>query len=367
MRILIRNPFAGENKTLGLLRFGLSQLSKDSKHKWLIYLVASLFLSALELFSIVVFGLAVAILTAGLGVSNPVLLFAFEIVGFDSNSQLQERLVYTAFLGVFVLLLFSLKAALQVLMQTKLNSFLAREKSKWVQSQLKKINSEKYFLNPEIKFANIIQSLTSGASSIFYKVLGPGVTLISESVLVAVTAFTMILMQPLVSIGVIIYFSLVFIFLQRWIVPKLTKYSVDQASSDVATHTYMNDVFFNYREIWLAGKISEYESKILTHVDSGAQAESKMRAITQAPRIILELALVMGLSLIASVEFAFFELSTASTFLVLIVAASLRIMPSILVVVQQTGLVNSSAGEVSLLKALNLSSARGAKDVRFDF
>lgn len=173
-------------------------------------------------------------------------------------------------------------------------------------------------------------ALIVGVNAVTVGVLGQTVIAASEITLLVLLAIALLILNPAVALGAILFFVVIAVTLQNLLGKRSADFAVQRRTADVASLVAIQEALGAYREITVADRRSLYVSKIRELRNSASTASAGTQMVGMMPKYISELALVVGGSALAAILFTSESTAVAAgTFAVFLVAA-MRGMPSLL-------------------------------------
>lgn len=175
-------------------------------------------------------------------------------------------------------------------------------------------------------------------------ILGSAMVALAEVALLAVLGFALLFVDPLVTIGAILYFALIAWGLQMVMGRWASRLGQGQAEADVASLATLQEALGSYREIVVTDRRGEFVSRIQAWRWKSAQVNADRAFTAQFPKYAFEAALVVGALLLAGYLLGTQSAVAAVGTMVLFLAAGSRIMPSLLRLQTSALLIRDGAG-----------------------
>ena len=173
-------------------------------------------------------------------------------------------------------------------------------------------------------------ALIQGAGAATLQILGQTVVAVTEISLMVVLGVALLFLDPLVTIGAIVFFGLVAITLQKLMGGWASRIGTIGARADIASFNAVQEAVASYREITVADRRSMYVDRIGKLRWEAAKVAADNTIIQMLPKYIFEAALVVGGFALAAALFTIQDSITAVGTLALFLAAGSRVMPSLL-------------------------------------
>ncbi len=188
-------------------------------------------------------------------------------------------------------------------------------------------------------------ALTDGVNVAMITLLGSAVIGFTEAAMLIALGITLFILNPLVTIGAVAFFSLIVLLLQRLLGQRMAKLGKILGESSIESRSLIQEALGTYREIWVLDRREYYADRVakVRSVTSAAFAGTSFNWLV--PKYALEIALVVGaLFLIGSQSLWADPISAIGT-VTLFLAAATRILPSILRLQQAVLSLRSCAGQ----------------------
>lgn len=195
-------------------------------------------------------------------------------------------------------------------------------------------------------------------------VLGQAVTIVVEVSLLTALAVAMLVVNPVLAVGVIVFFAFVGAILQHVLGKRAEEFGCSQQRLDVATSTAVAEAVNVYREITVADRRMLYVSRIQRLRAESAAAAAGSLFVAMLPKFVYEAALVLGAFVLAGTLYATQSPPVAAGMFLMFLVAAARIMPSLSRLQNAALLIRSAAGTAAPTFALadQLGNPLGAPD-----
>lgn len=188
-------------------------------------------------------------------------------------------------------------------------------------------------------------ALTRGVSALIVGVLGSATILVADAVLVGILLIALTLVSLQVTIFAAIFFVLVGVLLQRVLADWAHRVGREVRENEVASTGAVQDAVLMYREMIVGDRTSYFVSKFaaLRLSASAAQADSYLMNVVS--KYIYEVALIIGGGILAAWQLRSTSVESALAIVAVFIAASTRILPSLMRMQQSLLLIRSAGGE----------------------
>lgn len=314
-----------ERKVIGS---ALEQLSPQDQRRYWFAVALQFLLALLDLIGVLLLGAVGVLLASAAGdaaLPGPVATVLGRLgLGSAPTTSAAFALAATA-----AVLLVS-KSVLAMLIQTRLLRFLGRRTGATA-SQL----ADRFLAMPTLEARRFPSQVTSyalmeGVSGLITGVLGSLMVVISEFSLLAVLGLALFVIDPLTTVVAVVYFGGVALLLTRWLGTKARQAGKVTAEANIAGRTLIADAVDTYPEIVVMGRRGFFSTQFAAARGRYAAAQTETRVLAAVPRYIMEAALVVGAVLLSATLILTNDLAGAVGGIVLFLAASSRVVPSLL-------------------------------------
>ncbi len=297
------------------LKFAFNLFDVKTQRKVLIFGICKVFLGLFDLVGILLVGALIARLS-GSDFSLPFLSYSLDGLSMVELGTLSA----ISFVTKSVAALVFTKILINTLVYANAN--LA---SSIFEFSLKNITwASKKYSRSELNFLLIS---TPGAA---IEMLLGTITLISETFLLASILVTFIVLNPLVTIFVIIYFLIITLILNRFLGIQIKRYSQSETENAIALTNHIFDSMTAYREIKSLKKERFFLEKFKVARTSFAKTGGNITFLNTLPKNIVEPALMVGaLGLIAGLSIGNSSKEVSQS-IGIFLAGGLKIMSSLL-------------------------------------
>jgi ABC-type multidrug transport system fused ATPase/permease subunit len=276
----------------------------------------------LDVAGIALIGLLAGLAATSLDSSKPLVVF-----GFTLPQVSQEALVV---LVLVVLAVFAVKAAVAVSLSRVITRFLARIES----AQAVKI--ARYLFTGSL---DTVQARTKGeilwgvmgsVSMAFSGLLVSLSTLITEGILLLLVAATFVLVDPMATVYVFVYFGLIIVVIQLVISRSLKRAGTDAAQGNMDSMVAVDDLLGAYREVAIFRKQDFFIEKFGSARARLARGGATMTFLAGMPRYVVETALMLGVVIFVGFQFLTGQLASGLVVVGVFLTGGVRIMASLL-------------------------------------
>lgn len=334
-------------RIFSIYKRSLNLLDRKDHRRVYLAMMAQIFGSLLDLAGVILIGVVTYVAASTInsqqqkGASFERLLNLF---GLDKLSS-SNLLVLLSGLAVF---LFLVKSAIVPVMLRRILRFLGNRSA-----ELSTRIAERFFKLPlttiqrgstqEISFA-----LGVGVNSAIGETLGAAVVIVAEFSLLLMLSVALLLVDPIITLFTVAYFGLLAMLLQRILGTWMSKNAQTRAETEIAGRSAVQELSMSYREMFVGNHINYYVNEFSKVRQRATRAQADWQLIGYIPKYFLEGALVIGAGMLTAFEFLTKDTTTAISTLVVFMAATSRVLPSILRFQSGAAIMRASVGTTKL-------------------
>jgi ATP-binding cassette, subfamily B, bacterial PglK len=294
-----------------------------------------------------VIGIALIGLIAGLAATNLDPAKPLVIAGITLPTFSEQGLVW---LVIIVLLVFLIKTIIAVALSRILTRFLARVESEQATRIAASVFSKDLGKLQTVNRSEIVWASLGSAFQAFSCLLVSFGTFISEGLLLILISLTFVVVDPIASVFVVVYFGLLVIVIQLFIGSSLKRAGEDTTEGNIESVQAIDDLLGAFREISIAEKTSFYIKKFSVSRAKMARGGGQMTFLSGMPRYVVETALMLGVVIFVGFQFMTGQLATGLVTVGVFLTGGVRIMASLLPLQNAAANVKNQAeqGKLSL-------------------
>lgn len=311
-----------------------------------------------------VIGIALIGLIAGLAATNldpdkPLVIAGITLPTFSEQGLL--------WLVVVVLLVFAIKAFIAVALSRVLTRFLARVESQQATRIAASVFASDLGKLQTVNRSEIVWAALGSAFQAFSCLLVSLGTFVSEGLLLILISLTFVVVDPIASVFVVLYFGVLVAVIQLFIGSSLRKAGENTTEGNIESVQALDDLFTAFREISIAQKTQFYINKFATSRTKMAQGSGQMTFLSGMPRYVVETALMLGVVIFVGFQFMTGQLATGLVTIGVFLTGGVRIMASLLPLQNAAANVKNQSEQAKL--SLDLlseipTSKSGANSIR---
>ena len=333
-------------------------LSKSDKIKIILVVICQFFLGILDLIGVALIGLIGTLTVNGIQSKGPTPRIVQVLDFFNLNNFTFQQQV--GVLGVFSVSFLLIRTFVSVALIKKTLTFLSSRGADLGESLIRGILKQPFVDLQKLGFQTPVFSVTHGTSIIMVGILGAGVGIASDLILLSVLSVGLFLLSPIVAIqALVLYFGLgltLYFVMHK----KVKNLGEEDTKLSIASSTRIFEAISAYRENFVHARQQFYADNISELRHDLAWVQAKVAFLPSTSKYIIESSVLVGSMLICAIQFALFDASQAISTLAVFIAAGSRIAPAILRLQQYALQVKSSLGSskttLDLLESLRFTT-----------
>jgi ABC-type multidrug transport system fused ATPase/permease subunit len=282
-------------------------------------------ISCLDIIGIFLVGI-VSILVTQYLIGSGYNSFIANTVNFFGMDKFSDKFVILV-VSILVIVFFSLKTFINILTNRKVLKFYAKKEREFSVNLYSNLLNSPYSWVKKQDSERIHTALITGSNSIFMRVIGNLVLVISDIFLLLLIFLFLTILSPITSIFTFIFFALFVLVLNKIVAKKASYYGNIYSESLSDSYTNLSALITSFREIVTMNKkqyfIDIYEKTEKLKSDSSAQGFW----LQSLPKYVFEIAFTLGVFILSGFLLAS-DVSNISLLTIFIVAAG-RIIPAL--------------------------------------
>lgn len=195
-------------------------------------------------------------------------------------------------------------------------------------------------------------ALTLGVTALTLNTLGPAVVIASELSLLLVLALGLLLVDPLVAIFSVAFFSALVFVLQYLLGAWATRLGRNQSNADIGSYAALQHALRAYREITVSGRRGLFITRFQALRWEAARVIADQFILSQVGKYVFEIGLIVGGGLLVMFVAFTRDVAAAIAIITVFLASSARLVPSLLRL--QSAFMTISGAEGTGAVTLNL-------------
>ena len=312
--------------------------------------------------------LASGLLSELRGLQPPeIILKIMSLLGLMNSSFLSRTVV----LALGVISLFITKTIVGLFSSRYLFNFLALQTSILGDSLISKVFSQDYESVARKKGQRLLHAATGGVDTLVLTHLGNAVVVTVEATFLLVIFAGIFIIDPLLALLCIGILGSTLFILHSYIGKRSRTLSIRQLQLGTSANQILLDSLSIYRELYLSNR-TEFPVNVATKIRSELnEIKANLSFLPNLNKYILELVVVLASFVIAATVFIFSDATTAINKLILFIAVTTRITPSMLRIQNATLSMKQSEGTIEptldLIKELEKVPIRHDTGIDFKY
>jgi ATP-binding cassette, subfamily B, bacterial PglK len=249
------------------------------------------------------------------------------------------------FLILWVLLFFIAKAVLSYLANSKMFKFLAREEIDCGKRLVEGIFQTSLVENKKRSSQQVSQVVTQGTIAAVPRVLGYSSVVVAEGVLLMLLGILFVIVEPLLTLVLSIYFVAIGMMMHIAIVKPLESYGKTVAITTADSFQTIQEGLRTFREIYVLNRVNFFVNRFVSSKKEAAEKTAHVLTLTTAPRHIVDTALIVGVALVGVFAFAQNDAGEAAKSISFVLIAGTRVAPSLLAIQGALAAIRQAGGE----------------------
>ena len=320
-----------------------STIDADHKKSLTKLFVARTLLAALDIGSLLLVTLAAGLLTSGFG-SFPENLEPFlSLLGIDSNSELEDRVQIVAIVATVAVLLFLARSGLSIILERQILVFASKVEVRQGSKLFSKfVETRKILRLNKNESSELSHIIIIGLRRTYSILLGRGVVALSDALTAVLIYVTVFVVNPLLALVTLFY--LIGISGILWFVTQKRLRTASQRlrASQTEVKTNIDDFQAVSTELYLAGMLENQLSDIAEKRIISSDSFAKVSFLQGLTRYVFEFAILFGAFALAGSAYLTGGLAEASNSFIVFSAATARLSPLSLGLLQFANLSSST-------------------------
>jgi ATP-binding cassette subfamily C protein len=323
----------------------LSLLDRKDRNKVYSLTIAQFLVSFMDAMGLISLGVLVS-----LGISytqGDALSYNFNSVFNFFNLDEMNTEFQMLFFGVSAVLLLSCRTLISLFLSKKTFLFLGR-KSAQISSELMLNNFKNNFTNLRRQSAESLAfGLTEGINFLVTGVISSTVALVTEIGLLLLILALLSLINLKMALFALLFFAFVGLAIYFNINVRISKISSLKSKSIVDGNKQISEIYNLYREIHVTKSWEYFEARFLRNRLEASRLFGIQSWLLQIPRMSVEIAIIVGGASLALVSIIGSNFKEALPDIVMFIAATSRLAPSVLRIQQSAVAIRGFAGAAS--------------------
>ena len=328
---------------LHTLRRSLNVLSPRDQFKVLLATLVQVSITFLDLLGVIAIGLLVALSTTSLQLRNPEgkMMTALRFLHLDSYTFQSQIIV----LGSSSVILLVGRTFLSIYFTRRTLFFLSRRGATVSASLISRLISQSLITIQARTKQETLFAITRGVDLIVLQVIAYTVILIADIALLIVMSAGLFVIDPLISAGTILVFSVVGYLLFKYMHVRAGVLGMQSSELNISSNQKIIEVIETYRESVVRNRRFYYANEIEKLRNELADTTAEMNFMPYVSKYIIESVVIVGTLAIGFVQFMLHDAIQATSTMAIFFAAGARITPSLLRVQQGIMTIRMALGQ----------------------
>jgi len=265
-----------------------------------------------------------------------------EIMALGQKSD-QGKFVALTFAA---LVFFAFKAMLSVFLTSRIFYFLASREIEVGKKLVRQIFTSKLTYLKLMSSQSVSHTVTQGVIAAVPRVLGYAAIVVSETGLLLILAILFFISQPVMTVILVAYFSLVGLVLHRLVARPSEEFGQIVATTTTDSYRTIQEGLRSYREVSVLGRQEYFVKRYGQAKTKAAYKTANILTLVGMPRHIVDTALLFGIAIASLTAFATNnDLAQATQSISFVLIAGTRIAPSLLSLQGSLAAMRQAGGE----------------------
>ncbi len=339
------------------LRDFLSVLNKKERRRYFLYVYIQVVLSILDLIGLGLISVLGVISINNLQSNSPNARIEGLLAQFSldsANLSVQLLVIGGAATGILIA-----RTILSVVFMKKLLLFLSKKCNGESTDLISKFMENPKLVSNQVSTQTTLFALTDGMEALILYILGGIASVISDFALLIVLAMGLIIVDPILGVSTIVFFSTVGLSLYLSMHKNAELHGQNSAKLRIERNEKVVQVVGLFKEIYVQNQQRYYEHVFRTIGDSLATSMAGIKFLPYIGKYVIESAIILGAVFVGAIQFVTSDAQHAAGALTAFLVAGARIAPAILRMQQSlTALVGNRASATKsllLMKEINSS------------
>lgn len=320
----------------------LKVLPSENRVKFLLATSLQVVLNLLDLIGVATIGLLGALAVSGVqsqAPGNRVTQF-LHIIRLNSYSFQNQ----VAILGIGACVILVLRTVLSIHITRRILFFLSRQGALITAKLFSRLLGQNLLQIQSKTTQETLYSLTLGVSAITLGVLGSTVTLVADGSLMIILVLAMFLVDPIIAIACIVFFSALGIILYRTMSVRAKELGDMNSKLSVKSNEKIVEILESFRESIVRNTRQHYLREVRNSRLEIAELAAEIQFMPNVSKYVIESGMVIGAVLISGILFMAQDARHAIAALSVFLAAGTRIAPASLRLQQNLIQIKNSIG-----------------------
>jgi ABC-type multidrug transport system fused ATPase/permease subunit len=339
-------------------RSALMLLDRPAQKKLALVVTFQLILSFLDLLGVAAIGMLGALSITGIQSERPGDRVAQALNFLHLNNfELQTQVTILGILAVSLLLA---RTLISIFSTRKILFFLSDKSAKASSNLIRNLLNQPLYLVQQKTSQTTVYALTNGVNSLLLGVVGTFATMISDSGLLLILLIGLFVIDPAMTSGMILFFTIVGFLMYRLLREKVLRLGNRNVNLAISSNEKLLEVISTYREAMVRNTRKNYADSIAAIRNELGEVFAENSFVPYISKYVFELTIIMSALIISVSQFLINDAARAVGTLAVFLAAGTRIAPAALRIQQGfltiKGNIGNAQPTLDLIRSLNYFS-----------
>ena len=323
----------------------VSILSKSDQKKIFTVILIQIISGLLDLAGIAIFGILGALAVTGIQSGNPgdrvtSALLLFRLNTFSFQTQI-------AFLGLVAVLILVGRTVFSILVSRRTLIFLSGRAARITAKMFAQLITLPIGRINKLSNQETLYAITQGVNTVVVGIIGITVSLISDFSLLLVLLVGLFIIDPLIAVSSLIFFSLTALTLYKIMSVRAKELGTSYTDMSIESSNIILETLNAYRETVVHNRRFFYVRQLESIRMKMAVTYAEMQFMPNISKYVIEVSVLLGTLVISAVQFLTQDAKHAVATLTVFLAAGTRIAPAIMRLQQGAIQIKSNFGSAS--------------------
>ena len=303
-------------------------LSRNDQKKILLVSAIQVLMGVLDLVGVALIGVLGALAVSGVESRKPGnrVHSVLELLSISNDTFRAQVLI----IGICATVILVLRTCLSIFFTRRTLYFLSRRGAAISSRLVSKLLSKSLIEIQSRTIQETLYALTYGVGTITLGVLGTAVTIVSDTSILFVMFFGLLVVSPSIAISTVIVFALIGLALFKFMHQRASELGSKESQLSIKSNEQIYQVLSSYRESVVRNRRSYYASQIGKSRLLLADTMAELNFMPNVSKYVIETTVVLGALFISAIQFALSDAVHAVGTLSIFLAAGTRIAPAVL-------------------------------------
>jgi len=233
-------------------------------------------------------------------------------------------------LTVVALVLFVAKAALSIFVTRRLFDCLASEETRVSTEVFEDLLASDLESVQQVETHKVAFAISYGVANGVSRSLGYYAAAVAEGFTLVTIGAVFLIVEPTLTIVMILYFSVIGFGLQKFVSGPTQALGETMSRTTIASSQSVQEGIRTFRVGWVLGLQGFFVGRFARNKEEAARSTARVLTLVQAPRHVIDTALIIGLALVGAIEYSVSDFQEATKSVAFVLIAGTRVSPSLL-------------------------------------